>query len=80
MMEKTLTIGKSLDARQAAFFVQTASKFESKVQVSIGDRKVNAKSIMGTISLGINEGEVAVITAEGIDEELAINKIAKVLE
>ncbi|MBO8434090.1 MAG: HPr family phosphocarrier protein [Tyzzerella sp.] len=80
MMEKTLTIGKSLDARQAAFFVQTASKFESKVQVSIGDRKVNAKSIMGTISLGINEGEVAVITAEGIDEELAINEIAKVLE
>ena len=80
MMEKTLTIGKSLDARQAAFFVQTASKFESKVQVSIGDRKVNAKSIMGTISLGINEGEVAVITAEGKDEELAINEVAKVLE
>ena len=80
MVEMNVEVKKALDTRLAAFFVQTASKFESKVQVSIGDRKVNAKSIMGTISLGINEGEVAVITAEGIDEELAINEIAKVLE
>ncbi len=80
MMEKTLTIGKSLDARQAAFFVQTASKFDSKVQVMIDDRKINAKSIMGTISLGISEGQVVTIIAEGKDEEEAVNEVAKVLE
>lgn len=79
MTEQTVTINASLDARQAAFFVQTASKFESKIQVSIGDRKINAKSIMGTISLGMEQGQVAIVTAEGNDEELAVKELISVL-
>lgn len=79
MTEKTVTIHASLDARQAAFFVQTASKFESKIQVSIGDKKINAKSIMGTISLGMDQGQVATVIADGIDEELAVKELTSVL-
>lgn len=79
MTEKTITVGNALDARQAAFFVQTASKFESKIQLSINDKKINAKSIMGTISLGISSGQVAKITAEGSDETAAVEELAKVL-
>ena len=80
MAEKTITVRKSLDARQAAFFVQTASKFESRIQVTIDDRKINAKSIMGTISLGITEGQVATIVAEGSDADDAVKEVAHVLE
>lgn len=79
MTEKTITIGNSLDARQAAFLVQTASKFSSKIQVSIGDKRINAKSIMGTISLEIAEGQVATIAAEGADADAAVAELARVL-
>lgn len=80
MTEKTVTIGSSLDARQAAFFVQTASKYPCNIQVSVDDKKINAKSIMGTIALGIVEGQVAIITADGDDEEQAVEDLSKVLQ
>lgn len=79
MTEKTVTIKTSLDARQAAFFVQTASKFPCNIQVAIGDKRINAKSIMGTIALGMAEGQIAVITAEGGEEATAVEELAKVL-
>lgn len=79
MMEKTVTISSSLDARQAAFFVQTAGKFNSNIQIAVGEKKVNAKSIMGTIALGMTEGQVAVVSAEGADEQLAVEELTKVL-
>lgn len=79
MTEKTITVNTALDARQAAFFVQTASKFNSRIQVLIGDKKINAKSIMGTISLGITEGQIATIVAEGADEADAVKELSEVL-
>lgn len=79
MTEKTITVNTALDARQAAFFVQTASKFSSRIQVLIGEKKINAKSIMGTISLGITEGQIATVVAEGADEEAAVKELSEVL-
>ena len=79
MAEKQVVINSSLDARQAAFFVQTASKYDCKIQVMIDDKKINAKSIMGTIALGIIKGKTAVITAEGNDAEQAVDELAGVL-
>ena len=79
MAEKKVVINSSLDARQAAFFVQTASKYDCKIQVMIDDKKINAKSIMGTIALGIIKGKTAVITAEGNDAEQAVDELAGVL-
>ena len=79
MIERTVTIKTSLDARQAAFFVQTAGKYQSDIRIAIVDKKVNAKSIMGTIALGITAGQCANIIADGEDEEAAVNELASVL-
>lgn len=78
MSEKTITVAKSFDARQVAFFVQTASKFESKVMITIDNKTVNAKSIMGVISLGISQGQEVKVVAEGNDEVAAAEEICTV--
>ncbi|MEA5085317.1 Phosphocarrier protein HPr [bioreactor metagenome] len=79
MANKTITVKKALDTRQAALFVQTASKFKSNVKISIDEKMVNAKSLMCIISLGIAEGINATISAEGEDAELAVDEVAAVL-
>ena len=79
MTQRTVTIKTSLDARQAAYFVQTASKFDSEIQVSIEERKINAKSIMGTIALNMQDGQTATIIANGADEAVAVEELVAVL-
>lgn len=61
-----------LHARPAALFVQEANKFSSEVFVEKDDKKVNAKSIMGIMSLAISSGTEVYISAEGADAEQAI--------
>ncbi len=80
MTEKSVIVKKTLDTRTAALFVQTASKFESMVKVSLEDKIVNAKSLMCIISLGINPDTEIKITADGADEKEAVNEIAEILE
>ena len=79
MTQKSVTIKTALDARQAAYFVQTAGKYEAENQVSIEEKRINAKSIMGTIALNMQEGQTAVIMAEGKDEAAAVEELAAVL-
>ncbi|NLL71127.1 MAG: HPr family phosphocarrier protein [Epulopiscium sp.] len=81
MIEKEIVvkIPSGLEARPAALFVQVASKFNSHVYVVINEKKVNAKSIMGMMSLGVIEGETIIIGAEGEDEEQAIAELMKFL-
>ena len=79
MTQKSVTIKTALDARQAAYFVQTAWKYEAEIQVSIEEKRINAKSIMGTIALNMQEGQTAVIMAEGKDEAAAVEELAAVL-
>ena len=64
-----------LDARPVALLVQEASKYESKIYIQSGDRKVNAKSIMGMMSLGLDSGEALMVSAEGMDEQAAVEGI-----
>jgi len=77
MVEKTIEITNpsGLHARPAALFVQTAGKFTSNIWIKVGDKKVNAKSIMGLISLAVSRGTEITIIADGEDEELAVNEI-----
>ena len=79
MTQKSITIKASLDARQAAYFVQTAGKFESEIQVSVDEKRINAKSIMGMMTLDLPVGEQVIVTADGVDEEKAVNDIEKYL-
>ncbi len=72
-------IASGLEARPVALFVQVASQFQSSIYVAMQNKKVNAKSIMGMMSLGVLEGENIVLTAEGPDEVEAIDKLERYL-
>ena len=72
MIERTITANINVEARLAAHFVQIASKFKSTIFVKVDDKKVNAKSIMGIISIGILRGQQLTIISEGSDAEDAI--------
>jgi len=75
----TIKIPSGLEARPVALLVQVASQYESDIYVEYGDKKVNAKSIMGMMTLGLAAGESVVVSAEGTDEEEAIINIEKYL-
>ncbi len=79
MISKNMTINipKGLDARPVALLVQVASQYESRIYVNIEEKKVNAKSIMGMMSLGLAEGEEITIIANGPDEAEAVEAIDK---
>lgn len=79
MLEKSIKVSSSIEARPAALLVQTASKFSSSIKVKIDDKIVNAKSIMGIIALGILDGQNVTISADGPDEELAVNELVDFL-
>ena len=82
MVEKEIEIklAGGLEARPVEMLVQVASQYESSVYIQTGENKrVNAKSIMGMMSLGLNAGEKVVVEADGSDEEAAINHIEKYL-
>ncbi len=79
MVSKSMTINipKGLEARPVALLVQAASQYESSIYVEIQEKKVNAKSIMGMMSLGLAEGEKITIIANGPDENAAVDAIDK---
>lgn len=74
-----IQIQNSMEARPVAVLVQVASQFNSSIYVESGDKKVNAKSIMGMMSLGLNSGEEVVVSADGEDETNAMQDIEKYL-
>ena len=61
-----------LHARPATFFIQKAHEFKSSIWVEKDERKVNAKSLLGVLSLGITKGTAINIIADGVDEEEAV--------
>lgn len=81
MKAKTIRINmdKGLDARPIALLVQEASKYDSKIYVEQEGRRINAKSIMGMMTVVLNNGEEVIVTAEGEDESVAIDNIEKFL-
>lgn len=78
MIKKPVTIQlqSGLETRPAAMLVQVASQYQSEVYLEVGNQKrVNAKSIMGMMTLGLDSGDDVVISANGADEEDAIKEI-----
>ncbi len=71
----TINIPSGLEARPIAMLVQVASKYESSVYVACGDKKVNAKSIMGMMSLALPGGTEITVTTDGADEASAMTAI-----
>lgn len=81
MTRRTVTIelASGLEARPIAMLVQLASSYESQIYMQSDARKVNAKSIMGMMTLELPAGEQVTVTADGVDEETAVNEIEKYL-
>ncbi|MDR1913716.1 MAG: HPr family phosphocarrier protein [Clostridiales bacterium] len=79
MIERNIQVVSSLEARPAALFVQTASQFDSKINLRIDEKMINAKSIMGVISLGVLDGQFVTISADGTDEKQAVDRLERFL-
>ena len=81
MIEKTVVVSMMGEAeeRPVAVLVQVASQYESRVHLVTGDKKINAKSIMGMMSLKLQKGEDVTIVADGQDEDAAVSGVATFL-
>lgn len=77
MIKKNVTVkcDQGLDARPIALLVQEASQYASQVYIEMNEKKINAKSIMGMMSLSLNSGEELAIVTNGDDEEKAAEGI-----
>lgn len=81
MVKKSIKIELSsgLEARPAAMLVQVASQYDSKIYLEADSKRVNAKSIMGMMTLGLDSGEEIMLSANGEDEEAAMSSIERYL-
>lgn len=77
--EVVIKLQNGLEARPVAVLVQLASKYDSSIYIEVDGKKVNAKSIMGMMTLGINSGEQIVVSANGSDETAAVEDIERFL-
>ena len=77
--EMEIKIPSGLDPSTIALFIQIASQYDSSVYVEVKNKKVNAKSIMGMMTLGLDAGEEVLVSAAGNDENDAIAEIEKYL-
>ena len=82
MITKEVVINNQvgLHARPATFFIQKANEFKSSIWVEKEERRVNAKSLLGVLSLGIVKGTTINIIAEGADEDAAIATLAELID
>ena len=82
MISREVTIKNSvgLHARPATFFIQKANSFKSSIWVEREDRRINGKSLLGVLSLGIEKGMSITIISDGADEEEAIEGLAALIE
>lgn len=81
MLTREVTINNQvgLHARPATFFIQKANEFKSSIWIEKDDRKVNAKSLLGVLSLGIVKGTSVNLVADGSDEKEALNTLATLI-
>lgn len=82
MTSKEITIlnATGLHARPASMFVQEAGKYKSQINLIKGEKKINAKSIMGIMAGGLSKGTVITIEAEGEDEVAAVDALVGLIE
>ena len=79
MKETMVNNQVGLHARPATFFIQKANEFKSSIWVEKDERRVNAKSLLGVLSLGIVKGTAINLIADGPDEEAAISALVELI-
>ena len=82
MFVKEVTVQNQvgLHARPATFFIQRANEFKSSIWIEKEERRVNAKSLLGILSLGIVGGTAIRIIADGADEQVAVDSLVELVE
>ena len=82
MISRNVTIQNNvgLHARPATFFIQKANTFQSSIWVEKEDRRVNAKSLLGVLSLGITKGMTITLIADGADEKDALDGLCELID
>ena len=82
MISREITIKNNvgLHARPATFFIQKANSYKSSIWVEKDDRRVNAKSLLGVLSLGIVKGMTITMIADGVDENEALAGLAELID
>lgn len=81
MLERTVKVAmtEETEERPVAVLVQIASQYESQIHLVSDDKKINAKSIMGMMSMGFTEGQEITVIADGKDEAAAVKEISEYL-
>ena len=81
MLTREVTINNQvgLHARPATFFIQKANEFKSSIWIEKDDRKVNAKSLLGVLSLGIVKGTTITLIADGPDAKEAVESLTQLV-
>lgn len=82
MLSRTVTVQNQvgLHARPATFFIQKSNEFKSSIWIEKEERKVNAKSLLGVLSLGITKGTEIKIVTDGVDEEEALDALEALIK
>lgn len=79
-MTTVVTCASGLHNKQATYFIQKANDFQSSIWIEADERKINAKSLLGVLSMAIVSGTELTISAEGKDEKLAVKTLAEMLK
>ena len=78
--EIIVTRDGGLKEEDAALFIRNANEYQSQIRIRLGEKSVNAKSLLGVLSMGVRHGAVLTVTAEGPDEEDAVNALRRYFE
>lgn len=79
MQQVVVKCESGLYNRQATYFIQKANEFKSSIWIEVEDHKINAKSLLGVLSMGITKGTNVNLIAEGPDEEAAVSALTEML-
>ncbi len=79
MQQSVVKCESGLHNKQATYFIQKANEYKSSIWVEVDERRINAKSLLGVLSMGITKGTSATLIAEGVDEEDAVKALSEML-
>ena len=79
MQQYVVLFESGLHNKQATFFIQKANEFQSSIWMEVEERRINAKSLLGVLSMGIIKGTRVLIIAEGSDEQEAVKVLSEML-
>ena len=78
-MQTIVKCESGLHNKQATYFIQKANEFRSSIWIEVEDRRINAKSLLGVLSMGVTTGTNVTLVADGSDEEAAVNSLSEML-